>query len=123
MIKILVIEDEQTIRDNISEILNAEDYDVITAENGLTGVIQAIKQSPDLIISDVTMPELDGYGVISALRKNPRTKYIPLIFLTARTECSHSLLGKSLGASFYLAKPFSRQDLLKVIAGTLQQLI
>ena len=86
MKKILLIEDNSDIRENTSEILSLAGYDVSTAENGKIGVDMAQRIKPDLIICDIMMPELDGYGVLHILNKNPETSAIPFIFLTAKTE-------------------------------------
>ena len=115
MIKILVIEDELPVRANISELLEAEEYDVLVAENGRRGVESAQEQLPDLIICDMMMPELDGRDVLSTLRKNPQTSGIPFIFLTARADRNDIRLGMQMGADDYLTKPFSRKELLGTI--------
>ena len=86
MKKILVIEDNNDVRENIEEILELANYEEITAENGKIGVAHAQKGKPDLIICDIMMPELDGYGVLHILSKNPVTARIPFVFLTAKSE-------------------------------------
>jgi diguanylate cyclase (GGDEF)-like protein len=121
MAKILVIEDEVQVLDNIQEILELEDFDTITAENGCVGVQLALAQVPDLIICDVMMPELDGYGVLSALRQYSATAAIPLIFLTAKADRSDLRQGMLLGADDYLTKPFTPSELLKAIATRLEK--
>jgi len=85
---ILIIDDHEDIRENIAEILSLGGYKTFTAENGKKGVETALKEMPDLIVCDIMMPELDGYGVLHLLRKNPKTEDIPLIFLTAKAERS-----------------------------------
>jgi len=85
---ILIIDDHTDIRENIAEILSLGGYKTFTAENGKKGVEAALKEKPDLIVCDIMMPELDGYGVLHLLRKNPETEEIPLIFLTAKAERS-----------------------------------
>ncbi|MBD1833469.1 EAL domain-containing protein [Cyanobacteria bacterium FACHB-472] len=116
MNKILVIEDEEPVLAGMSALLTAENFDVIGAENGKVGVELAIKNQPDLIICDVTMPELDGYGVLRELRQNPATAMIPFIFLTAKSTKSDLRQGMELGADDYLIKPFTRDELLGAIA-------
>ena len=116
MNKILVIEDEEPVLAGMSALLIAENFDVIGAENGKVGVKLAIKNQPDLIICDVTMPELDGYGVLRELRQNPATAMIPFIFLTAKSTKSDLRQGMELGADDYLTKPFTRDELLGAIA-------
>ncbi len=115
MKKILVIEDEELVRNNILEILDTVDFRVIGAENGGIGVQLAQEQLPDLILCDVMMPELDGYEVLAALRKNPVTATIPFIFLTAKGEKTDIRQGMNLGADDYLTKPFRRKELLGAI--------
>lgn len=121
MSKILVIEDEECIRNNILELLAAEDFQAIGAENGLRGVEIATEQVPDLIVCDVMMPKLDGYGVLKQLRANPVTASIPFIFLTALAERLHLRQGMTLGADDYLTKPCSVAELLSAIATRLEK--
>lgn len=121
MKKILVIEDEAQVRDNIQEILELEDFQTITAENGLVGIQLIKEQAPDLIICDVMMPELDGYGVLRALRQNVATATIPFIFLTAKADKSDLRQGMELGADDYLTKPFTPAEMLQAIATRLEK--
>jgi len=116
MKKILVIEDETILRENIVALLEAEDFEVIAAENGLVGLKMAISELPDVILCDMMMPELDGYGVLTMLRQEPTTTTTPFIFLTARSTKSDFRQGMELGADDYLTKPFTRAELLKAIA-------
>ncbi|HVX27353.1 MAG TPA: response regulator [Parafilimonas sp.] len=115
MKKILVIEDNAEVRDNISEILELSDYKVITAENGKKGVELALKEIPDLIVCDIMMPELDGYGVLHLLNKHVETYGIPFIFLTAKSEKTDLRKGMEMGADDYLTKPFDGIELLNAI--------
>ncbi len=115
MKKILVIEDNLELRENLAEILELSDYEVLTAENGKIGVDKAIQHSPDLIICDVMMPELDGFGVLHILDKKPQTADIPFIFLTAKAETSDFRKGMNLGADDYITKPFDDVELLDAI--------
>lgn len=121
MKKILVIEDEEQVRENLVDLLDAEEYEALGAENGRVGVSLATGELPDLILCDVMMPELDGYGVIDELRKNPDTATIPFIFLTAKAEKADRAKGMELGADNYLAKPFTRDELLAAIAARLHK--
>lgn len=121
MKKILLIEDNNEIRENTAEILSLADYDVITAENGKIGVELAQGQDPDLIICDIMMPELDGYGVLHILSKKQETASIPFIFLTAKTEKSDIRKGMDLGADDYLTKPFDDNELLNAIETRLRK--
>ncbi len=119
MKKILVIEDEELVRNNILEILDTVDFRVIGACNGGIGVQLAEEHLPDLILCDVMMPELDGYGVLEALRNNPVTATIPFIFLTAKGDKTEIRQGMNLGADDYLTKPFRRKELLGAIEARL----
>lgn len=118
---ILVIEDESTIRNDMAEILLFEGFDVLTAENGTEGIQLAIEKLPDLIVSDVMMPETDGYEVLTALRENPLTRLIPVIFVTAMAEKEDIRTGMNSGADDYLVKPFTRQELLNAIQIRIQK--
>lgn len=120
--KILVIEDHTEIRENTEEILQLAGYDVITAENGKIGVEMAFHQNPDLVICDIMMPELDGYGVLHMLRMKPETAQVPFIFLTARSERVDWRKGMEMGADDYITKPFDNLDLLKAIEARLKKL-
>jgi DNA-binding response OmpR family regulator len=115
MKKILLIEDNPEVRENTSEILSLANYEVMVAENGRVGVDMAQRMNPDLIICDIMMPELDGYGVLHILSKNEKTAAIPFIFLTAKTEKTDIRKGMNLGADDYLTKPFDDTDLLNAI--------
>jgi DNA-binding NarL/FixJ family response regulator len=115
MKKILVIEDEPEMRRNIATILRLEGFAPVAAENGRKGVETANKEKPDLILCDVMMPELDGYGVIKALHNEPATMNIPFIFLTAKGERTDIRGGMNLGADDYLTKPVDKADLLRAI--------
>src|SRR5580765_6704025 len=119
--KILVIEDNPEVRENIGEILELSNYQVICAENGKQGVEIALQQIPDLIICDIMMPELDGYGVLHLLSKHIETYGIPFIFLTAKSEKSDLRKGMELGADDYITKPFDGIELLKAIEIRLQK--
>ncbi|MEH1869831.1 MAG: response regulator [Nostoc sp.] len=115
MKKILVIEDQEDIRSIIVEMLTAEGFYVIDAENGQVGINLLKTEIPDLIICDITMPNLDGYEVVTWSRENPETEAIPFIFLTAKASQSDIRQGIELGADDYLIKPFTRADLLGAI--------
>ena len=121
MKKILIIEDNEDIRENIAEILDLAGYATHTAENGKRGVELAESVLPDLILCDVMMPVLDGYGTLSILHKKPQTADIPFIFLTAKSEKTDFRYGMNLGADDYISKPFESNELLSVIALRLQK--
>lgn len=113
--KVLIIEDNNDIRENVVEILELAGYQVYAAENGKIGVDLATKNIPDIILCDIMMPELDGYGVLYMLNKNPDTAAIPFIFLTAKAERVDLRKGMEMGADDYLTKPFDDMDLLNAI--------
>lgn len=115
MKRILLIEDNHDVRENTTEILELAGYDVSSAENGKVGVSLANEKEFDLIICDIMMPELDGYGVLHILNKNPKTSAIPFIFLTAKSEKGDFRKGMNMGADDYLTKPFEETDLLDAI--------
>jgi len=115
MSKILIIEDEKHTRENLATILEMEGYQPATANDGEAGVKAAIGDVPDLILCDVTMPKLDGYGVLSALRKESRTATVPFIFLTAKGDRPDVRAGMNLGADDYLTKPASAEEVLAAI--------
>jgi len=121
MKKILVIEDEAQTREIFLECLEAEGFDAISAENGHIGVQRAKEQLPDLVICDILMPELDGYGVLSTLRQDPVTAIIPFIFLTAKATKAELRQGMDLGADDYLTKPSTAEELLGAIAARLEK--
>jgi CRP-like cAMP-binding protein len=112
---ILLIEDNAAMAENICSILQLAGYEVIHALNGKLGVDLAQQKHPDLILCDIMMPELDGYGVVHILNKNPVTANIPFIFLTAKADRSDFRAGMNLGADDYITKPFDGVDLLKVV--------
>lgn len=112
---ILVIEDNQEMAENIADILRLGKYSVLTASNGKLGVEVAQQKHPDLVLCDIMMPELDGYGVLHLLSRNPETSTIPFIFLTAKADKNDFRTGMNLGADDYVTKPFDGFDLLKVV--------
>lgn len=121
MKKILLIEDNDDIRENTAEILDLANYEVIVAENGKIGVEKAIEHTPDLIICDIMMPVLDGYGVLHAIHKNDAIKNTPFIFLTAKTERGDMRKGMELGADDYITKPFDGTELLNAVDSRLKK--
>ena len=121
MKKILVIEDSPEMRRNLLTILKLEKFQPLGAENGRAGLELVKREKPDVILCDVMMPELDGYGVLKALREDPATVTIPFIFLTAKGEKPDIRAGMNLGADDYLTKPVAKADLLNAINARLQR--
>lgn len=115
MEKILIIEDDKAYVENIKILLTEENFNVISAMNGLDGIDLAKTENPDLIICDIMLPDVDGYSILKEIRKRPKTKLIPFIFLTAKAEMSDLRAGMNYGADDYLTKPFLAIDLLTTI--------
>lgn len=121
MKKIVLIEDNLEVRENTAEILELADYEVFTAEHGKQGIELVQKELPDLVICDIMMPELDGYGVLHILNKSAETSCIPFIFLTAKAERSDFRKGMTLGADDYITKPFDDSELLDAVETRLKR--
>lgn len=119
MKKILVIEDEVFIRDNLIELLEIEGFEALGAENGSVGLQLAKEYQPDLILCDVQMPELDGYGVLNGLRQDPTTATIPFLFLTASADRGNIQKIRAMGMNDYILKPFNVDKFLAAIAARL----
>jgi two-component system, sensor histidine kinase and response regulator len=115
MKKILVIEDEEDLRLELLTVLDFEGYEAIGAPNGRLGVQSAQKHLPQLIICDISMPELDGFGVITELRQDPQTAAIPVVFLSAQTAEAAIQRGMQLGAAGYLTKPYALDHFLATV--------
>lgn len=112
---ILIIEDEPQMRINIAKLLKLEGYSVLEAANGRIGVEMARQQTPDLILCDITMPDMDGFAALTLIRDTPALHTVPFIFLTARGDAKDVRAGMNLGADDYLPKPFTAPDLLNAI--------
>jgi DNA-binding NarL/FixJ family response regulator len=121
MATILVIEDQRQMLENLVDLLELEKFKVFSARDGSQGIALARQHRPDLILCDVMMPELDGYGVLRALRADKTTSTVPFIFLTAKSDAADLRTGMNLGADDYLTKPVTRRDLLAAIAARLKQ--
>ena len=121
MTTILIIEDDHSVLDNLEDILNLEDFDVITATNGFKGAEAAFHHLPDLILCDVMMPEMDGHEVVKLLRGEPKTHNIPFIFLTAKADRLDQRAAMELGADDYLTKPFRPDEVIKAIQARLER--
>ena len=118
--KILLIEEDAILRKNTAEILGLANYQVITAENGKLGIEKAMKSKPDLVLSDIPMSDLDGYGVLQIIRKNKELKNTPFIFMSAKTKHSEVRKGMDLGASDYITIPIDKSELLSAIEARLK---
>ncbi|WP_091868994.1 response regulator [Pricia antarctica] len=123
MKKILLIEDDTILRENTAELLELSNFEVRTASNGKLGVIAAKEYLPHVILCDIMMPELDGYGVLDALSKTEETRGIPFIFLSAKTEREDIRKGMEMGADDYLAKPFTESELIGAIKSRLAKMV
>ena len=119
--KILIIEDQAPMRRNVALLLEMEGFKVVTAENGAAGVAMARKEHPDLVLCDVTMPELDGYGVVQELRADKDFATTPFIFLSAKGDKADLRVGMNFGADDYLTKPVIREDLLAAVHARLER--
>lgn len=120
---VLLIEDNPDIRENMGEILELANYRVLLAPDGKQGVALALAQTPDIIVCDIMMPELDGYGVIHLLQKHEHLQHIPFIFITAKAERTEIRKGMELGADDYITKPFTGTELLNAIEGRLKKMV
>lgn len=112
MNKVLIVEDEQDIRENIAEIFKLSKYKVFEAENGRKGLEAASELQPDIIVSDILMPEMDGFELLERIKTNPQTDHIPVILLTAKTMMDSKLKGLKIGADDYITKPFNVDELV-----------
>ncbi len=121
MEKILIIEDNEALRENTAEILALANYEIMTAENGKIGVEKALANPPDLIVCDIMMPVLDGYGVFQIISKHPNLQHIPFIFLSAKSERTDLRKGMEMGADDYITKPFSESELINAIRARLEK--
>lgn len=121
MKRILVIDDEAKLRQQFAALLRLEDYEVIEARNGREGVDVARRESPDLVICDITMPEMNGHRVLETLRSEPRTAHLPFIFLTGWGEKEDLRTGMNLGADDYLVKPIEPADLIAAVSARLRR--
>jgi len=119
---ILVVEDDGDLRANIVDMVSLEGYKVISVDNGLDALTLAQKYQPVLIISDIMMPQLDGFKLTDTLRNQPETEHIPIIMLTARAERAFIRHGMELGADDYITKPFHKTELLSSIKARLRRI-
>jgi DNA-binding NarL/FixJ family response regulator len=117
--RLLVVDDEPNLLRAVAACLRAEDYEVSTARNGNDALIQLAESIPDLIISDIRMPGMDGYKLARQLRGSPRTALVPIVFLTAKDETADRIEGFRAGIDAYLTKPFEPEELIAVVNGIL----
>lgn len=122
MKKVILIEDDPVLRENTAELLELSGYKVKTAADGKRGVLTTKEYLPDIIVCDIMMPELDGYGVLDAISQDEKTKGIPFIFLSAKTERKDVRKGMELGADDYLTKPFEEAELIGAIESRLAKM-
>lgn len=119
--RLLVVDDDPGLLLAVSETLRAEGYNVKTARRGAEALIIVAQSLPDLIISDIRMPGMDGYQLVKNLRSNPRTRLVPIVFLTAKDETSDRIQGFRTGVDAYLTKPFEPEELVAIVAAILQR--
>ncbi len=123
MKKILIIEDNDDIRENLEEIFSLSNYNVITAENGSIGIKKALSESPNIILCDIAMPVKNGYEVLESLKNHNTAHQIPFVFLTASAQEKDIAMGKASKADYYLTKPFDTSDLLNIIKKLLKETV
>ena len=119
--KILIAEDEPALRQNLQWMLEMEGFEVLTACDGRDAYTQACSLRPDLIVTDVMMPNMDGYALVKALREHPATATLPIIVLSAKADRGDVRTGMNLGADDYLTKPYRREELLETIQARLNR--
>ncbi len=116
MVRVLLIEDNDAVREEFALILQFEGHEVVTAENGRAGIARLAEARPDIVVCDLMMPEVDGYEVLRNIRENAETATLPFLFLTARAENLDMRVAMALGANDYLIKPVGADDLLRAVA-------
>lgn len=119
--KLLVVDDDPGLLLAVSETLRAEDYDVVTARRGSEAMVRIAESLPDLVISDIRMPGMDGYALVRNLRASPRTRLVPIVFLTAKDETADRIAGFRSGVDAYLTKPFEPDELVAVVKSILER--
>lgn len=120
--RLLVVDDEAKLLKAVAATLRAEGYEVMTARSGADALVSVNQTTPDLIVSDIRMPGMDGFKLARALRSNPRTKFVPIIFLTAKDEREDRINGFRIGVDAYLTKPFDPEELIAVVANIIHRL-
>lgn len=118
--RLLLIDDDPNLILLVKDYLEFRGYEVITAENGREALEVLEKESPDMIICDVMMPEMDGYTLVKQLRENPRTNWIPVLFLSAKGQSQDRVKGLNIGADVYMVKPFEPEELVAQVESSLR---
>lgn len=119
--KLLVVDDDPSLLLAVSETLRAEGYEVVTARRASEAMVQVAESLPDLIISDIRMPGMDGYALARNLRSNPRTRLIPIVFLTAKDDLADRITGFRTGVDAYVTKPFDSEELIAIVKNILER--
>jgi DNA-binding NarL/FixJ family response regulator len=119
--QLLVVDDDPSLLLAVSETLRAEGYEVVTARRGAEAMVRVAESLPDLIISDIRMPGMDGYALVRSLRSTPRTRLVPIIFLTAKDETADRIAGFRTGVDAYITKPFEPEELGAVVKSILER--
>lgn len=119
--KLLVVDDDPSLLLAVSETLRAEGYEVVTARRASEAMVQVAESLPDLIISDIRMPGMDGYALARNLRSNPRTRLIPIVFLTAKDDLADRITGFRTGVDAYITKPFESEELIAIVKNILER--
>ena len=119
--QLLVVDDDPSLLLAVSETLRAENYDVLTARRGAEAMVRVAESLPDLIISDIRMPGMDGYALVRNLRASPRTRLVPIVFLTAKDETADRITGFRSGVDAYITKPFEPDELVAVVKSILER--
>lgn len=120
--RLLVVDDDASLLLAVSETLRAEGYVVVTARRGREALVRVAERIPDLIISDIRMPGMDGYQLARSLRSAPHTRLVPIVFLTAKDETSDRIAGFRSGVDAYITKPFEPEELVAIVAGILERI-
>ena len=119
--QLLVIDDDASLLLAVSETLRAEGYEVVTARRGADALVRVAESVPDLVVSDIRMPGMDGYALVRNLRAAPRTRLVPIVFLTAKDETADRVAGFRTGVDAYITKPFEPEELVAVVKSILER--
>jgi DNA-binding NarL/FixJ family response regulator len=119
--QLLVVDDDPSLLLAVSETLRAEGHEVVTARRGSEAMVRVAESLPDLIITDIRMPGMDGYALVRNLRSAPRTRLIPIVFLTAKDETADRITGFQTGVDAYVTKPFESEELIAIVKSILER--